>query len=113
MATHDYPLFVHWQQTLGWILDTTERFPQKARFTLANRMADLALDILEGIIEAIYQKQRTAILRRINLNLEKLRVLFRLCYQRHYISSKQLEHINRQLNEAGQMTGGWLKQQYD
>lgn len=76
MATHDYPLFSHWQQTLGWILDTTERLPQKVRFTLANRISELALDILEGIIEAIYQKQRTAILRKINLNLEKLRVLF-------------------------------------
>lgn len=111
MATHDYPLFVHWQQTLDWILDTTERFPQKVRFTLANRMADLSLDILEGIVEAVYQRDRGAILRKINLNLEKLRVLFRLCFQRRYISAKQFEYISQQLNEAGKMTGGWLKQQ--
>ncbi len=85
MATHDYPLFVHWQQTLDWILDITERLPQKVRFTLANRIADLSLDILEDIIEAIYQKQRANILRKINLNLEKLRVLFRLCFHLPYL----------------------------
>jgi len=111
MTTHDYPLFVHWQQTLHWIMDSAERFPQKARFTLANRIVELALDVLENIIEAIYSGTRKVFLQRINLQLEKLRILFRLSCERHYISLKQLEYISRQLNEAGKMTGGWLKQQ--
>ncbi|MBN1426021.1 diversity-generating retroelement protein Avd [Candidatus Fermentibacteria bacterium] len=105
----DYPLFVHWYKQLDWILDTVERFPRSSRFTLGSRVADLALGVLECIVEAIYTKDRAAILRRINLDLEKLRILFRIAADRKYISLRQLEFISQGLDEAGRMTGGWSK----
>ncbi len=110
MATEDYPLFVHWYKTLNWILDSAERLPKKVRFSLASRIIDLSLEILEWIIEAIYQKDRRSTLKKVNLNLEKLRGLFRCCFERQYLSIRQYEYISRALNEAGKMTGGWLKQ---
>jgi hypothetical protein len=109
MAKTDYPLYVHWYKTLNWILDSVERMPKNIRFTIASRISDLSLDIIELIIEAIYQKQRTEPLKAINMNLEKLRVLFRISYERHYLSSKQYEYISLALNEAGKMAGGWQK----
>ena len=109
MATEDYPLYVHWYKTLHWILDCAERLPKKVRFSLASRITDLSLEVLELIVEAIYQKERVMVLRKINLNLEKLRVLFRFCFERHYLSVKQYEFISRALNESGKMTGGWIK----
>ncbi len=81
----NYPLFVHWFNTLDWILGVVESFPKNARFSVASRIGDLALDTLEMIIEAIYTKDRVPILDRINLALEKQRVLFRLAHQRRYI----------------------------
>ncbi len=110
MATEDYPLYVHWVKTLHWIMDCAERLPKKVRFSLASKIIDLSLQVLEWIVEAIYQRDRVMTLNKINLNLEKLRVLFRFCFERHYLSVKQYEFISRALNEAGKMTGGWIKQ---
>ncbi len=111
MATDEYPLFVQWYKTLNWIMDCVERLPKSVRFSLAERIMTLALSILELIIEAIYVKEtRLQQLKQINLNLEKLRILFRLCFERQYLSIKQYEFISTHLNDAGKMTGGWIKQ---
>ncbi len=105
----DYPLFVHWFNTLDWTLGMVENFPKNARFSVASRISDLALDTLELVIEAIYTKQRQPILDRINLVLEKQRVLFRLSHQRRYISTRQYRHVSEAIDEAGRMVGGWRK----
>ncbi|MCD4678712.1 MAG: diversity-generating retroelement protein Avd [Desulfobacula sp.] len=104
-----YPLFEHWYKTLDWILSSVEKFPKNARFSLASRIADLALEAMELIIEAIYSKNRINILNTLNLHFEKLRVLFRIAHDRKYISIKQYEYISKDINEAGKMTGGWKK----
>jgi hypothetical protein len=104
-----YPLFEHWYKTLDWILSCVEKFPKNARFSLASRIADLSLGAMELIIEAIYSKDRSAILTALNLNFEKLRVLFRIAHDRRYISGRQYEFISKAINESGKMTGGWKK----
>jgi hypothetical protein len=110
MAKADnYPLFMHWYKTMDYILDRTEKMPKHTRYSLNNRIASLSIDVIELITETIYSKSKAAYLRKINLHLEKLRILFRLCKDRHYISLKQYEYISGQLNEAGKMCGGWLK----
>lgn len=105
----EYPLFVHWYKTLDWILTTVEKFPRQARFTVGQRLAELALETVESITEAIYTKRRSHILDRINLALEKQRVLFRIAHDRRYLSTRQYEYIAKALDEAGRMTGGWRK----
>jgi|SRR6056297_2009115 len=107
---NEYPLFEQWYNTLNWILDKVEKMPKSTRYSINNRIANLAVDIIEMITEAIYTKQKKHILHNINLHLEKLRIFFRLCKDRRYISVKQYLYISTQLQEAGKMTGGWLKQ---
>lgn len=109
MKKDDYPLFVHWYQTLDWILSTVERFPKHARFSIASRLADAALDTMTLIVEAIYTKNRIRLLNRINLLLEQQRVLFRVACDRRYLSIRQHAHIAAALDEAGRMVGGWRK----
>jgi hypothetical protein len=104
-----YPLFEKWSGILDWTLDRVEKYPKSSRFTLANRLANLSIDVLEGIIECIYTQERTQILRKLNLYMEKLRVLFRISMQRRYISKRQYEYIIRELQESGCMIGGWTK----
>lgn len=106
----DYPLFVHWYRTLDWILSSVEKFPKNARFSLASRIADYGLDTMELIIEAIYTKERLHILDRINIYMEKQRVLFRISRDRRYISVRQHEYVAKAIDEAGRMVGGWRKQ---
>jgi len=107
--TDHYPLFVHWYETLNWILTTAEQFPKQARFSFASRLIDAALDTLDLIVEAIYTKERLHILDRLNLYIEKQRIFFRLACDRRYISPKQQAYIADALNRAGQMIGGWRK----
>ena len=107
----DYPVFVKWSDATDWILDTVEKFPKSVRFTIAGRIGNMTLDVMEGIIEAIYTKDRSRILEKLNLHLEKLRVMFRISFNRKYISKNQYEHISEMLDETGRMLGGWRKRQ--
>ena len=105
----DYPIFTHWYQTVDWILAAVERFPKSARFSLASRLADAALETMELIVETIYTKHRLQLLDRTNMLLEKQRILFRIAYDRRYLSGPQYEYIANALEESGRMVGGWRK----
>jgi hypothetical protein len=104
-----YPLFEHWYKTTNWILDRCDGMPRHTRFTIASRIANLTLDVLDLINMAIYNKERKDILNKINLNLERLRIFFRICHDRGYLSSSQNLFIQQEINSAGRMCGGWLK----
>ena len=107
----DPPVFVFWYDFLRWLLEKTEKFPKKVRFSFTVRIENLALDIVDGIIESRYSNEKKAILRRLDLDLEKLRVLLRICHDLRYLDGKGYEFASRQINEAGKMIGGWRKQQ--
>ena len=113
MATsnnENYPVFKKWYEILNWIMDRAEKFPKSVRFSFTNRVLNMSLDVLELVIEAIYTKERSHILRTINLYIEKLRVFFRLSFQRKYLNLRQYEYISKEINEFGRMIGGWAKQ---
>ena len=103
----DPPLFVLWYDFLNWLLQKNENMPKNIRFTLTSRIDNLALDIIEGIIEARYSRQKREILQRVDLNLEKMRVLMRICQDRQYLDHKGYEYASKHINEAGKMVGGW------
>lgn len=105
----DFPIFVKWLSATDWILDTVEKFPKSVRFTVSSRIANLTLDVTESIVEAIYTKNRSYILDKINIYIEKLRVMFRISFNRKYISIKQYEYVSGLLDNTGKMAGGWKK----
>lgn len=107
----DPPLFVLWYDFVKWLLLKTEKLPKKVRFTLSGRIDNLALDIVEKLIEARYSKEKKELLRRADLNMEKLRVLLRISNELGYLDKKGYEFASKKLNEAGKMLGGWRKQQ--
>jgi hypothetical protein len=97
-------VFMKWVDFLKWLLDTTDKFPKKIRFTFTTRIDNIALDILENIIECRYNRGfRQAGLKKINLELEKLRVLLRICHELKYLSNHQYEFCAVHLNEVGKM----------
>ena len=107
----DLPVFIKWTSFLEWLLPVTEKFPKRIRFTFCDRINNLALDIIEDLVEARYTADRQACLRRANLRLEKLRVLLRLCHSLRYLDYRRYEFAMREINETGRMLGGWIKQQ--
>lgn len=106
---NEYPLFQMWYKNLNWILDKCERFPKNVRYSYASKIAQISISITELLVEIIYSKERIDFLKKLNVEFEKLRIFFRLGFDRHYITSRQNEYIQGQINEMGKMTGGWLK----
>ena len=104
-----YPVYIKWYKTLDWILDTAEKYPKSVRFTISGKISEFSVIIMEKIIEAIYSKKRIDILQEINIYIEKLRVFFRISYDRKYISTNQFEFICTEIEETGKMIGGWIK----
>lgn len=107
----DLPIFVKWYDFMKWILATTDHFPKKVRFTFTERMNQLAMSVIEDLIEARYSRNKLVALRRANLTLEKIRVLIRLSYEMKILSRKSYEFASFSINETGKMLGGWMKQQ--
>jgi hypothetical protein len=110
MKHEELPIFELWSKFLGWLLTVTEKFPRRARFTFASRLDNLGLDVLETLVEAAYSKNKVELLRRVNLDIEKMRVLIRVCHEQKYVSTAAYEHAIRELYEAGRMIGGWIKE---
>ncbi|PXF52726.1 MAG: four helix bundle protein [Deltaproteobacteria bacterium] len=105
----DYPVI---KAMYRLALEYTERvksFPRDTRFILGDRILNNCYDILEGLIEARYTKEKERVLRRLNLQLEKLRFQTRFCLDVKVLSAKKYGHICEMINDVGKMIGGWLK----
>ena len=100
-------------QFLLWLIPTVEKFPRSQKFLLGDRIQTTALDTLEALIEATYTRDRQKHLTQANLNVEKLRFLFRLSWNLHYLDNRRYEHVARKLDEIGRLIGGWLNKDKD
>jgi hypothetical protein len=107
----DLPIFIKWMDFLKWLLVTLDGFPKKARFNFSDRLTNLALQIVEDLVEARYSKNKGPVLRRANMNLEKIRIIIRICFELRFLPRKSYEHASFLINEVGKMLGGWMKQQ--
>jgi len=92
-----------------WLIPTLDKLPRSQKFLLGDRIQATALDVFERLIEATYSKARERPLSDANLGLEKLRFLFRVCAELHYLDLRRYEHAARMLDEIGRMVGGWMK----
>lgn len=107
----ELPIFAKWMEFLKWLNAATDKIPKKARFTVTNRISNLALDVIEDLTEARYSRNKSATLRSANLKLEKLRVLMRVAFESELIPMATYKYSAKSLNETGKMLGGWLKHQ--
>ena len=107
----EYPVFCKWYGVLDQTFSVVERFPRWVRPTMGDHILGLSIEVIGHIVEAIYRpEQRLGKLEQINLELEKLRVLWRLCLERKWLSFAQYEQLESAIEESGKMVGGWLKQ---
>jgi hypothetical protein len=86
-----------------------EKFPRAQKFLLGDRIQSAALDVLVGLVEATYSRNRTPVLRGVNLKLETLRLLLRLATDLQLLDLRRYEHAARAIDEIGRLVGGWLK----
>mgnify|MGYP000087679426 CR=1 FL=1 len=107
----DLPVFKKWLDFTQWLMPVVDKFPKRVRFTLSDRIINLLFDVVEGLVDAQYSRQKQSILKQLNLKLEKIRVLLRIAHQQQFLSHQSHQQAIKLLNESGRMLGGWIKQQ--
>lgn len=95
---------------LRWAIPTLDKFPRSQKFLLADRIQSIALDGLERLIQATFTRDRRARLDAANLDIEKLRHLFRLAVDLRLLDERRHEHAQRELDAIGRLIGGWRKE---
>lgn len=93
-----------------WLFPHIQKFPRDLRYSLGQRLETRALDILEGLLDAKYQKQRQEILENVNRQLEKLRFQMRMAKDFKVLPERTFWAGMKQITELGQQVGGWKKQ---
>jgi hypothetical protein len=109
-AGPELQVLARWEEFCAWLLPHAGRWPRSARFTLARRVQDHALDLVELLVVARFEpRQRVRSLRRADLLLERLRHLFRLARGIGVMPGAGFESAMRGVDETGRMLGGWRK----
>lgn len=97
-----------WEDTAGWLIEHTAKWPKSARFTFVQKVDNHALGVLEMLVGARYEPdQRRRLLREINLRLEQLRYLLRMARARQIMPAAGFEIAMRGIDELGRMIHGW------
>jgi len=109
MAEKTVVIIEKFYQLMVWTVPKLGKFPRDQRFLLADKIQTIMTEVLESLIVAAYSKKKIAILREVNLKLEKLRFLSRLAKDLKYINVKGYHYFNNNINEVGRMVGGWIK----
>jgi hypothetical protein len=96
---------------LLYLIPILQKLPRNQKFLLADRIQNKVMDNQEKILQALYapKPEKLMVLNEINLSLEQLRFLFRLCHDLKLIDTHRYEYVSRQTNEIGAMVGGWRK----
>ena len=86
-------------------------FPKSQRFVLAQHIENITLEMLEKIIEinSGEDKGKRELFKRIDINVDKLKILFRLAKDLKFISIKKYGIVSEKIVEIGKLLGGWQK----
>lgn len=98
-------------ELLLWLIPQLDKFPRARRFTLGERLEAGLLEVLELLVEAAYQRNKEAALRRANVRLEVVRHLWRLAHELKVSAIRQYEHGAALIDDLGRQIGGWLRSQ--
>ena len=94
-----------------WLLNHTQKFPKSHRFSVAVKLENTILEMIELIASANMRKYKIDFLEQADEKLLYLKILSRLSYEMEFISIKSYEYASKELSETGKMLGKWLQQQ--
>lgn len=81
------------------------------RYTLWQRIENLAIEVLEGILMAsqVTKAEKLRPLEHVSVKINVLRVLLRLAKDTKAIDLKRYATVEMIVDEMGRMLGGWIK----
>ena len=92
-----------------WSCRHVAKFPKSHRFTLGDRLEIRLYEVLERLIRARYTRDRHALLRSVNVELELLRFQFRIAKDLQCLSLDSYGYAARSVDEIGRLVGGWMR----
>ncbi len=92
-----------------WLLPKVERMPRAYRFTVGERVAAAALDLLLALVEAAYARDKAPLLETASRRVNGLRFLLRLAKDLRLLSVDGYGFAGERLDEVGRMVGGWAR----
>ena len=109
----DLEVAVQWEDVVHELFVITGRFPKSLRFVIANRITNLALDIMSLLVEAQYAPSKTQpeILSTCSILITQLRVLLRISARERWLSLGQLDLICTQIDVVGKRIYAWKETQ--
>lgn len=96
---------------IKWYIPIIERLPKIHKFTLGDRIISQLYDLLEGLIQAKYVRNKLSKLEHLNTQLDILRYQTRLLLDFEFISIKRYDYATKLIDEIGIELGGWIKRQ--
>jgi hypothetical protein len=96
---------------IKWYVPIIERLPKIHRFTLGDRIINQLYDLLEGLIQAKYAKNKLPQLESLNTKLDILRYQTRMLLDFNKMSVERYEYAIKLIDEIGTELGGWIKKQ--
>ncbi len=97
---------------LLYLVPQVSKYPRDQKFTLGDRIQNLAHDILDDFIIAYYSSvasEKIERLKKANVKLERLRYSIRLSHDLKLINNEKYGSFSRKINEIGGTLGNWLK----
>ncbi|MBD1213840.1 MAG: diversity-generating retroelement protein Avd [Dolichospermum circinale Clear-D4] len=96
---------------IKWYVPIIERLPKIHKFTLGDRIINQLYDLLEGLIQAKYAKNKLPQLESLNTKLDILRYQTRMMLDFNKMSVERWEYAIKLIDEIGTELGGWIKKQ--
>ncbi len=95
---------------LLYTLPQIAKFPKNHRYTLGQKIEELAFSVLGLLISANFnQDNKLENLQQANVQLQEIRILVRLCKDLKLIAVDKYENISKMVIEIGKQVGGWIK----
>lgn len=93
------------------IYKTTKNFSKEYKYTIGERLKNLAHDLLDLVIKTnnMQGKEKLDGINQIDNKKEELRIHLRLAHDLKLISHGHLGVFNTKIEEIGKQAGGWAK----
>jgi len=105
----DIPIFAKIYDFYKELSETITFFPKHKKYTLGQRLDDTTLEIIKLLSSIPQSNDRISALKKINIELDLLKVLLRLAKDTRALPEKKYLCLSSSLHEAGKMTGGWIR----
>ena len=91
------------------IYRSSSKFSKEHKYTLGEKLKNFCGDMLDLIVAANSASDKFQLLKKLDLQLEKIKIHLRIAFDLKAISIGVFEVLSRHLDEIGRQLGGWRK----